>query len=97
MVTTERESDSKRREMADLLVLPRPAKGVQNGAGCSRKTYQACQKGKSGLSATERAVGRNAGAALAKTKWNRAVCPEYQIMRGRESRWARDGGIRARA
>ena len=42
----------------------------------------ACQKGKSGLSATERADGKNAGAALAKRKRNRAVCPEYQIMRG---------------
>ena len=37
-------------------------------------------KGKSGLGATERAVGKNAGAALAKKKRNRAVCPEYQIM-----------------
>ena len=34
---TERESD-KRKEVADLLVLPRPAKSVQNGAGFSRKT-----------------------------------------------------------
>ena len=34
---TERESDSRRREMADLLVLPRPAKSVQNGAGFSGK------------------------------------------------------------
>ena len=46
-----------------------------------RKNW-ACRKGKSGLSATERAVGKNAGAALAKSKRNRAVCPEYQIMRG---------------
>ena len=35
----------------------------------------------SGLSATERADGKNAEAALAKRKRNRAVCPEYQIMR----------------
>ena len=41
------------------------------------------------LSATERAVGKYAGAAFAKIKRNRAVCPEHQIMRGRESRWAR--------
>ena len=34
---TERESDSRRREVADLLVLPRRAKGVQNGAGFSGK------------------------------------------------------------
>ena len=89
--------------MADLLVLLRPAKSVQNGAGFSGKarTYWACRKGKSGLSATERAVGKNAGAALAKRK--RSFCPEYQIMRGErvkvgESRTlAREMGIRARA
>ena len=91
--------------MTDLLVLPRPAKSVQNGAGFSRKTgtYWACRKGKSGLNATERAVGKNAGAALAKSKRNRAVCPEYQIMRGErvkmgESRTlARVRGTRAKA
>ena len=38
------------------------------------------EKGKSGLSATERAVGKYVGAALAKNK-KQAVCPEYQIMR----------------
>ena len=100
---TERESDRRRREMADFMVLPRPAKSVQNGAGFSGKTgtYWACRKGKSGLSATERAVGKNAGAAVAKRK--RAVCPKYQIMRGErvkmgESRiLARVRGIRARA
>ena len=104
MARTERESD-RRRKMADFMVLPRPAKSVQNGAGFSRKTGTnwACGKGKSGLSATERAVGKNAGAALAKNKRNRAVCPEYQIMRGErvkvgESRTlARVRGIRARA
>ena len=31
----------KRREMADLLVLPRPEKSVQNGAGFSKKTWPA--------------------------------------------------------
>ena len=70
--------------MADFMVLPRPAKSVQNGAGYSGKTETnwACRKGKSGLSATDRAVGKNAGAALAKRKRNRAVCSEYQVMRG---------------
>ena len=70
--------------MADLLVPPRPAKSVQNGAGFSGKTgaYWACRNGKSGLSATERAVGKNAGAAFAKGKRNKAVCPEYNIMGG---------------
>ena len=35
---TERESDSRGREMADVMVQPRPAKSVQNGAGISGKT-----------------------------------------------------------
>ena len=38
MLRTERESDSRKKEMADVLVLPRPAKSVQNGAGYSRET-----------------------------------------------------------
>ena len=81
----QRKSD-KTREMEDLMVLPRPRKSIQNGAGFSGKTrtYWACRNGKSGLSATERAVGKNAGASFAKRK--KAVCPEYQIMRGGESR-----------
>ena len=93
MARAERESDRRRRgEMADLLVLPRPAKSVQNGAGFSGETgtYWACRKEKSGLSATEKAVGKNAGSALAKRKRNRAVSPEHQIMRGRESQGGRE-------
>ena len=35
---TERESGRGRKEVAGLLVLPRPAKSVQNGTGFSRKT-----------------------------------------------------------
>ena len=38
IVRTERESDRRRREVADFFVLPRPAKSLQNGAGFSRKT-----------------------------------------------------------
>ena len=38
MARTERESDRRKREMADLLVLPRPAKSVQDGAGFSGET-----------------------------------------------------------
>ena len=34
---TERESDKRRREVADLLVLPRPAKSLQNGADLAEK------------------------------------------------------------
>ena len=33
-----RESDRRRREVADLLVLPRPAKNLQDGAGFGGKT-----------------------------------------------------------
>ena len=91
-------------EAAGLLVLPRPAKSVQNDAGFSGKTwtYWACRKGKSGLSATQRAVGKNAKAALAKRKRNRVVCPEYQIMGekvkvGESRTLARERRIRARA
>ena len=70
--------------MADFMVLPRPVKSVQNGAGFSGKvqTYWACRKGKSGPSATERAVVKYAGAALAKRKRNRAVCLKHQVIRG---------------
>ena len=38
MARTERESDRRRREVADLLLLPRPAKNLQNGAVFSEKT-----------------------------------------------------------
>ena len=55
------------------------------------------RKGKSGLSTTETEFGKYAGAALAKRKRNRAVSPEYQIMRGeRKSRWARAAPWRER-
>ena len=37
MVKTERESDKRRREVADLLVLPRPAKSAQNGQASAEK------------------------------------------------------------
>ena len=69
--------------MADLLVLPRPAKSLQNGAGFSGNTsaYWACCKEKGGLSATDRAVGKYARAIFAKRERNRAVSPEHQIVR----------------
>ena len=40
MARTERESDRRRREMADFMVLLRPAQSVQNGAGFSGKLEQ---------------------------------------------------------
>ena len=61
------------------------------------------EKGKSGLSATEKAAGKYARAAFAKRKRNRAVSPEYQIMReervkvGESRNLARDRGISAGA
>ena len=67
------------------------------------QAYWACRKGKSSLGATERAVGKNTGAAFAKRKRNRAVYPEYQIMRGGRIKLgesctlARVRGIRASA
>ena len=90
---TEQELDNRRRkkEIANLLVLSRPAKSTQNST----------QKGKSGLSATEIAVGKYARAAFAKRKRNRAVSPKHQIMReervkvGESRTLARKRGIKA--
>ena len=61
------------------------------------------EKEKSGLGATERAVCKYARAAFARRKRNRAVSPEYQIMReervkvGDSCTLARERGIRAKA
>ena len=70
--------------MTDLLVLPRPGERAE-WRRLQRKNLNilTSRKGKSGLSATERAVGKYAGAAFAKRRRNRAVSPEYQIMRGK--------------
>ena len=84
---TERESDNRRREekwqtcwcCRDQQRACRMAQASAEKLGA----YWACRKGKSSLSATERAVGKNARAALIKRKRNKAVCPEYQIMRGK--------------
>ena len=60
-------------------------------------------KGKSALSATEKAVGKYARATFPKRKRNKAICPEYQIMREEGVKvdesltLVREGGIRARA
>ena len=89
------------------MMLPRPAKSVQTSAGFSGKTgtYWACQKGKSGRSATKRAVGKYTGPTLAKRKRNRAICPELEgedhegerVKIGESRTLARKRGIRARA
>ena len=76
---TERDSDSRRREVADLLVLPRAYKMAQTSAEKLEHTVPSEKE----RVATERAVGKNSRAAFAKRKRNRAVSPEYQIMEGR--------------
>ena len=107
MARTERESDSRRREEKWQTCWccrdqQRACRMAQTSAEKLELTGPA-EKKKSGLSATERAVGKNAGAAFAKRKRNRAVCPKHQIMRGErvkvgESRTlVRKKGIRARA
>ena len=50
----------------------------------------------SGLNATERAVGKNAGAAFSKRIRNRAVCPKHPIMRGERVKVARAAPWRER-
>ena len=52
---------------------------------------------KRGLSATKRAVGKYARAAVAKRKRNRAVSPEDLIVRSESRTLAREREIRARA
>ena len=107
MSMTERESDRRRRE--EKWQTCRCRRDQQRACIMAQTSAEKLQhtgpaeKGKSGLSATERAVGKYAGVSPAKRKRNRAVCPEYQIMRGErvkmgESRTtARARGIRARA
>ena len=81
MARTERQSERRRKEVVDLLVLPRPAKNLQNGAGFSGKNLSmlGLPKKESGHSATKRTVGKYARTAFPKRK--RAVSPENQIVR----------------
>ena len=106
MARTERESDRRKREekWQTLWCCRDQQRACRMAQASAEKLEQTGPAEKeSGLSATERAVGKNAGAALAKRKRNRSVCPENQIMRGErvkvgESRTlARVRGIRARA
>ena len=101
MVRTERESDNRRREEKWQTLW------------CCRNQQRACRRAQASAAklehigpaekervacATERAVGKNAGVALAKRIRNRAVSPEYQIMRGERVKrseshtLAREGG-----
>ena len=101
---TERESDNRRREEKwQTLWCCRDQQRACRMAQTSAEKLEQTGPAEKERVATERAVGKNAGAALAKRKRNRAVCPEYQIMRGErvkvgESRiLARVRRIRARA
>ena len=82
MARTGRESD--RRRSSRLVGAAETSKERAEWHRLQRKNLSilGLLKRKDGLSATERAVGEYAGAALAKRKRNRAVSPEYQIMRG---------------
>ena len=64
-------------------------------------SMRACRKRKSGLSATERAVGKNARTAFAKGKRYRVICTDHQIVRWERVKVSesctltREGGMRA--
>ena len=79
MARTERESD-RREEMRNgrLVDAAETSKERSEWHRLQLKnlSISGLRKGKSGLSATERAVDKYAGAAFAKRKRNRAVCPE---------------------
>ena len=83
MARTKLDSDRRRRKEKrnDRFVgAAETSKELAEWRRLQRKNW-ACRKGKSSLSATERADGKYAGAAFPKRKRNRAVCPEHQIMR----------------
>ena len=104
MARTERESDRRRREEKwQTFWCCRDQQRACRMAQASAEKLEHTRPAEKERVASERAIGKNAGAALVKRKRNRAVCPEYQIMRGEsvkvgESRTlARVRGIRARA
>ena len=78
-------------------MLPRPTKNVQNGASFSGKTrtYWACRKGKSGLSATESSCQVRRGHPCQKEKEQSCLSRVPDHDRG-ESRWARAAFWRVR-
>ena len=81
---TERESDSRRtEEKCQTCWCCRDQQRARRMAQASAKKLEhtGTAEKKSGLSATKRAVGKYARDAFAKRKSNRAVSPEYQIMR----------------
>ena len=83
MARTERKSNSRREEKWQT-------------CWCCRDQQRACRMAHASAEKLEhtgpakrKEWPQYAGAALAKNKRNRAVCPEYQILGGRESRGAR--------
>ena len=82
--------------MADFMVLPRPAKNVQNGAGFSRETgaYWACRKGKSGLVPQREQLARTPVPPCQKEKSLLSRVPDHEGEQGQDGR---ERGIRARA
>ena len=68
--------------MADLLVLQRRAKSMQNGSGSSSKTLDLGPSNwKPWSRPPKRAVDKNATASFAKRKKDRAISPNDEIAR----------------
>ena len=102
---TVRESERRRRKMADLLVLPRPAKSLQNAPSFSwiNLSIQCLLKRKEWSQCHRESSWQGRQSHFAKRKRNRAVCSQHQIVRCErvkmsESRTlTREREIRARA
>ena len=88
MVKTERESDKRRREVADLLVLPRPAKSAQNGQASTEKLEHTgpAEKERVALVPQREQLASMPQPFLPRAAFLKGkgttVCREHQIMRG---------------
>ena len=83
MARTERESDNRRREEKwQTLWCCRDQQRVCRMAQALAEKLEHTGPAEKERVATETAVGKYGRAAFAKKKRNRAVCPEYQIIRG---------------
>ena len=84
MLRTEQASERRRREIADLLVLPRPAKSLQNDVGFSGKLEPTAPKKKkivASVSQREQLSSRPE-LFLPKPKGTEPfICPEHQIVK----------------
>ena len=88
MEKTERESDN-RKEMADCWCCQDQQRACRMAQALAEKLEHTGPAEKSGLSATERAVGKNARAALAKRKSRLSRVPDHE---GGESQGGREHG-----